>query len=280
MRRPLLSSILLILTAMFSIQYGASVAKQLFPLAGAAGTTALRVSISALILLVLAKVWKHKISWRSLPMIAAYGASLGSMNLLFYFALERIPLGIVVALEFTGPLAVALLSSKRVLDLVWAFLAAIGIYLILPLSSSSSNLDVMGVVLALGAGLFWGLYIVFGKSAAKSGDSLQVTAWGMVFAAMVTAPFGIFLNGSQIADMSLLPMGVLVAILSSALPYSLEMKAMRHIPTKTFGILMSLEPVVATLTGFLFLRESLSLPQWAAIVCVMLASAGSTISHR
>ncbi len=265
---------------MFSIQYGASVAKQLFPLAGAAGTTALRVSISALILLVLAKVWKHKISWRSLPMIAAYGASLGSMNLLFYFALERIPLGIAVALEFTGPLAVALLSSKRVLDLVWAFLAAIGIYLILPLSSSSSNLDVMGVVLALGAGLFWGLYIVFGKSAAKSGDSLQVTAWGMVFAAIVTAPFGIFLNGSQIVDMSLLPMGVLVAILSSALPYSLEMKAMRHIPTKTFGILMSLEPVVATLMGFLFLRESLSLPQWAAIVCVMLASAGSTISHR
>ncbi|WP_415062437.1 EamA family transporter [Bdellovibrio sp.] len=266
--------------AMFSIQYGASVAKQLFPLAGAAGTTALRVSLSALILLVVAKVWKHKISWRSVPMIAAYGASLGCMNLLFYFALEKIPLGIAVALEFTGPLAVALLSSKKIVDLIWALLAAMGIYLILPLTPNNSNLDVMGVIFALGAGLFWGLYIVFGKSAAKSGNSLQVTAWGMAFAAMVTVPFGVLLNGSQIADVSLLPMGILVAILSSALPYSLEMKALRNLPMKSFGILMSLEPVVATLMGFLFLQESLSFHQWIAIVCVMLASAGSTISHR
>lgn len=278
--RALLSSLGFILVAMFSIQFGASVAKQLFPLAGAAGTTALRVTIAAVILSVTAKIWKHNISWHNLPAIAGYGISLGSMNLLFYFALERIPLGIAVALEFTGPLAVALLASKKAWDILWVLLAGLGIYLILPSTSSSTSLDVVGIGLALGAGVFWGLYIVFGKSAAKHGSSLQVTTWGMWFAALVTLPAGIYFNGAQIQDISLLPMGIAIAILSSALPYSLEMKAMRNMPAKTFGVLMSMEPAIATLVGILVLKETLSFTQGIAIACVMVASAGSTATAR
>lgn len=278
--RALLSSIGLILIAMFSIQFGASVAKQLFPVAGVAGTTALRVTIAALLLSVAAKLWKHNISWQSLPALAGYGLSLGFMNLLFYFALERIPLGIAVALEFTGPLVVALLASKKSWDILWVVLAGMGIYLILPASSSNASLDVIGILLALGAGVFWGLYIVFGKSAAKHGNSLEVTAWGMWFATMVALPAGIYFNFTQIQDISLLPMGFAIAILSSALPYSLEMKAMRNMPAKTFGVLMSMEPAVATLMGLLVLKETLSATQWAAIVCIMIASAGSTATAR
>lgn len=278
--RSLLPAIGLLIIAMLSIQFGASVAKQMFPLAGAAGATALRVALSAVLLSVLARIWKNQISWQNFTAIAGYGISLGSMNLLFYLALERIPLGIAVALEFTGPLAVALLSSKRAWDVLWVLLAALGIYLILPTETSSVNLDMTGILLALAAGACWGLYILFGKSAGKSGPSLQVTAWGMIFAALVTVPFGIAINGTQIKNPALLPMGFLIAILSSALPYSLEMKAMKNMPTKTFGVLMSLEPAVATLMGLLFLQESLNPLQMAAILCIIVASGGSTATAR
>ncbi|WP_374030202.1 DMT family transporter [Bdellovibrio bacteriovorus] len=265
---------------MFSIQFGASIAKHLFPQAGAAGTTALRVSMSAVLLLVAARVWKHKISRESIPSIAAYGVSLGLMNLLFYFALERIPLGLAVALEFVGPLSVALLSSKRALDIVWAVLAGLGIYFVLPIGETNTTLDMTGVALALIAGVFWGLYIIFGKKAAKNGGSLVITAWGMAFAALVSFPVGVFINGEQIKNPGLWPMGLLIAILSSALPYSLEMKAMRNMPAKTFGILMSLEPVVATFMGILLLQEHLTLTQWSAIACIIAASVGSTATAK
>ncbi len=278
--QPLYKSIYLILIAMLSIQFGASVAKGLFPVAGPAGTTALRVFISALILVLVMRPWREKFTASGLRRIAAYGISLGLMNLLFYFALERIPLGIAVALEFTGPLTVALLSSKRVLDLVWAVLAGLGIYLILPLSEVSQALDIVGVLLALGAGFFWALYIVFGKATGKENSSSATSAVGMCFAAAVAFPVGLYTNFEQVVDPSLWMMGFLIAILSSALPYSLEMKAMQNMPAKTFGILMSLEPAFATLIGILFLSESLMPSQWVAIGCIMAASAGSTITAR
>ncbi len=255
--RHMLPSIGLILIAMFSIQFGASIAKQLFPLAGVAGTSALRVAISALILSFVARIWKHNISKRQLPVVAGYGLSLGAMNLLFYFSLERIPLGIAVALEFTGPLAVSLFYSRKAIDLIWIVLAGVGIYLLLPISSvGGDSLDITGIVLALLAGFFWGLYILFGKSVGKDGSSLQVTAWGMWFATLVTLPAGLYLNGPEISNPSLPPMATGIAILSSALPYFLEMKAMRNIPAKTFGIPMSMEPVIATLMGLFILKEN------------------------
>ncbi|UXR65338.1 EamA family transporter [Bdellovibrio bacteriovorus] len=277
----LYKSIGLILIAMLSIQFGASVAKGLFPVAGPAGTTALRVFISALILVLVMRPWKENYSSKRMKSLAAYGVSLGAMNLLFYLALERIPLGIAVALEFTGPLAVALLSSKKALDLCWAVLAGVGIYLVLPTSEVSHALDLTGVVLALAAGVFWGLYIIFGKKVGNTeGSSSANAAVGMCFAALVTFPVGLVTNFDQVTSPSLWPMGVAIAILSSALPYSLEMKAMRDMPAKTFGILMSLEPVVATLIGILFLQETLAPIQWAAIVCIVIASAGSTATAK
>lgn len=273
-------SIGLILIAMLSIQYGASIAKSFFPVAGPAGTTALRVLISALILVAVARPWREKLSTAQWRVTALYGVSLGLMNLLFYFSLQRIPLGIAVALEFVGPLAVALLASKRLLDLTWAFLAAMGIYLILPSSELAQPLDATGVLLALGAGFFWGLYIVFGKSAGKEGSSLSIAALGMCFAAAVVFPVGLVMNTTAVLSPSLWPMGALIAVLSSAIPYSLEFKAMRGMPPKTFGVLMSLEPVVATMVGILFLNEHLTTLQWSAIVCIICASAGSTISAK
>lgn len=278
--KSLYKSISLILIAMISIQFGASVAKGLFPIAGPAGTTALRVFISALILLFFMKPWKEKYTRVGFIRIAGYGISLGLMNLLFYFSLERIPLGIAVALEFTGPLAVALLSSKRLLDLLWAGLAALGIYLILPVSDVNQSLDMVGVLLALAAGLFWAFYILFGQSTHKENSASAAASLGMCFAAAVTLPAGLYLNFSQVVSPSLWPMGFLIAVLSSAIPYSLEMKAMRNMPAKTFGILMSLEPAFATLMGILFLQESLSTLQGFAIVCIMAASAGSAVTAR
>ncbi|XGC81244.1 DMT family transporter [Bdellovibrio bacteriovorus] len=268
----------LLLIAMLSIQYGASIAKQFFPLAGAAGTTALRVSFSAIMLFIAGRAWKHKISKDNVFILLAYGVSLGLMNLTFYFALERIPLGIAVAIEFIGPLSVAVLASKKPVDLLWVALAASGIYLILPTSEYSGNLDPIGILYVLCAALFWALYIVFAKSAGKHGSSLQVSAWGMVFAALSVLPFGIVMEGDKISNPSLWPMGIAIALLSSAIPYSLEMKAMRNIPAKTFGILMSLEPVVATVIGILFLQETLEPMQWGAILCIVVASAGTSLS--
>lgn len=266
----------LILGSMISIQYGASVAKQLFPLAGVAGTTALRVFISALILTFIARLWRHPLSKQRRPWIAAYGMCLGAMNMLFYFALERIPLGITVALEFIGPLSVALYSSRKPRDLMWVLLAALGIYLILPHEAATAPLNLGGVLMALGAGAFWGLYIVFGKRAGTEGSSMAVTAWGMWFATLVTLPLGLILNGPQMGTVALWPLGLAVALLSSAIPYSLEMKAMRRIPSKTFGVLLSLAPVIAVLMGWIFLKEKLEPIQWVAITLIVVASIGST----
>jgi inner membrane transporter RhtA len=275
-----LKAILCLLIAIFSIQAGASFAKQLFPLLGPGATTFLRVWISALILLAIYQPWKHKFSKKSLGVVALYGVSLGAMNLLFYLALERIPLGVAVALEFTGPLAVATFASKKLLDLAWAALAAIGIVLILPHSDFSKSIDVIGVLLALGAGAFWGLYIIFGKKVGGHIQGGNATALGMFAAALTVTPTAIPQLHFAEYEGKIWLMALGVAVLSSALPYSLEMIALRRIPSKTFGVLMSLEPAVAALMGFIFLSEELSNMQLLAILCVMGASCGSSLTSR
>lgn len=275
-------SLLYILISMFSIQFGASVAKKLFPLAGIAGTSMLRVNLAAILLFLVWKPWKHQWTKKQMRTFVFYGVSLGLMNLTFYFALERIPLGIAVALEFTGPLVLALLSSKKWLDLIWAILAACGIYFIFPFGPGTQQLDWWGIVFALSAGGFWALYIVFGKASGKEVHSGHATAWGMLFAGIVIIPFGVSLNMSEIFRpdffSSLFPMGLVIAILSSALPYSFEMMAMKNIPSNTFGILMSMEPAIASLMGFVFLKENLLPLQIIGILCIILASIGATKS--
>lgn len=267
---------------MVSIQFGASVAKGLFNDLGPAGTTALRVFFSALILLLVANPWRQRQAFKSiltqgrtLAVVAVYGLSLGLMNLCFYFALERIPLGLAVTLEFIGPLTVSVFYSRKLRDVIWVLLAATGIVLLF-YSGQQMRLDLMGMTLALIAGVFWGLYIVFGKKITRHNHaSLVVVSLGMSFAAIVTLPVGLFLNGESIMRPNYWWAGLGVAILSSAIPYSLELKAMKSIAEKTFGILMSFEPVVALAIGFIFLHESLAVQQVAAIVLVIAACIGS-----
>lgn len=269
-------SILLLLVAMTSIQFGASFAKQIFDVAHPAGITMLRTSLAALFLLALWRPWRATWDRSAWPHVLPYGAALGIMNLLFYMSLERIPLGIAVAVEFTGPLGLALLSSRRKQDLLWVMLAALGIILISPLTGHDA-LDPIGLLLALGAGFCWALYIIFGKRMGSRIPAGTATALGMLVAALVTIPVGAFYVNEQFFQARVWWMGLMVAALSSALPYSLEMTALKHLPTKTFGILMSLEPALAAFMGLLFLQETLNLQQGLAMLCIMAASAGCTL---
>ena len=277
------SSYIFLVIAMLSIQFGASIAKGLFVDLGPAGTTALRVFFSALILLAIANPFKNKAIFKKiisdksqLSLIAGYGLSLGLMNIFFYFSLQRIPLGLAVTLEFAGPLAVSVLYSRKWSDVIWVMLAASGLGLLF-YHSGENKIDALGMILALVAAFFWGLYIVFGKKAIRSGhSSLILASLGMSFAAAVALPAGLLLNTAQIINPNYWLAGLGVAILSSALPYSLELKAMNKIPEKTFGILMSFEPVVATLIGFVFLKETLDLTQITAMVFVIAACVGSS----
>jgi inner membrane transporter RhtA len=265
----------ILVLAMLSVQLGASLARPLISSVGPAGVTALRTAIAATLLL---SLWRPRWDRRLFAAVLPYGLSLGTMNLLFYCALARIPLGVAVALEFTGPLAVSLLASRRARDFLWVVLAAAGILLILPLRSAERNVDLLGVVCALGAGGCWAAYIVFGQRASQTGHSGQTTALGMLIAALVALPFGAGTVVAHAGELHVWLVALAVAVCSSALPYTLEMMVLRQLPARTFGILMSLEPAIAALAGLAILGERLSLAQWAAIGCIVVAAAGSATS--
>ncbi len=267
-----------LVTGMVSLQYGATIAKNLFPVVGAAGTSALRVGFSALILIAVWRPWRRSLARRQAGWIALYGITLGLMNLLFYLAIARLPLGPAVAIEFAGPLAIALIASRRTTDFLWIGVAVAGLGLLLPIAPTSP-LDPLGVALALGAALAWALYILFGQRAGRI-DGGQAVSLGMLVAALVAAPFGLAEAGAALLAPGVLMAGLLVALLSSALPYSLEMFALRRLDRKSFGVLMSLEPAVAACAGFALLGERLGAVQWLAIGLVIAASAGITATSR
>jgi len=271
--------VLLLLVAMFSIQLGASMAKSLFPVAGAMGATSLRLGFGTLLLWLVLRPWR--MPWRTLPwrMLLGYGISLGVMNSLFYLALQTVPLGIAIALEFTGPLGLALLGSRRLRDVGWVVLAVAGLLLLVPWSSQAAALDPVGAACALGAGVCWALYIVFGQKAGAD-HGAQTVALGAAIAAAVAVPWGVIESGMALLAPALLPVGLGVAVLSMALPYSLEMFALTRLPVRTFGMLMSLEPAIGALCGFAFLHEHLGPLQWIAIIAVVVASAGATLGPR
>jgi inner membrane transporter RhtA len=258
--------------AMISVQIGAALVKGLFPVAGVAGATALRLGFAALILAVAWRPWRLRPSAREARSLLIYGVAMGCMNFCFYSALSRIPLGIAVALEFTGPLAVAIAASHRAADYLWVALGALGLIALLPLGHQS--ISTVGILFALGAGVCWALYIVFGQKAGAAHGGIT-TAMGTAVAAVVVAPIGVVQAGGSLFQPAILPTALGVAILSSALPYSLEMFALTRIPTRTFGVLMSAEPALGALSGLMFLHERLSVIQWAAIASIMAASAGS-----
>lgn len=275
--KDFLIAVVCVILAMVTIQSGASFAKQLFPIVGPEGTTALRLGFSALILCLIFKPWKslpvrgHRLS------IVVYGLSLGGMNILFYYAIARIPLGIGVALEFTGPLAVALFSSRAKRDLFWVACAIAGILLLLPDMNSQDSLDPIGVILALAAGACWAAYILFGKKTGTQSSGGATVALGMTVAALVLVPYG-GISQSSAFTWEIIPLGIGIAILSSALPYTLEMVALRNMPAQGFSIMLSLEPAFAALAGFIILGELLTLWQWLAILLVIIASVGSSFS--
>lgn len=258
--------------AMVSVQVGAALVKGLFPAVGVAGATTLRLAIASVILAAVWRPWRLRPTAREAGSIVVYGVAMGCMNFCFYSALSRIPLGIAVALEFTGPLAVAIAASHRALDYVWVALAALGLLALLPMGHGA--VSGVGIAFALGAGVCWALYIVFGRKAGDAHGGIT-TAVGTIIGALVIAPIGVVQAGGSLFNPAVLPAALGVAVLSSALPYSLEMFALTRIPTRTFGVLMSAEPALGALSGLAFLHERLSLIQWAAIVSIMAASAGS-----
>lgn len=272
-------AIILLLSAMISVQFGSVVAKQLFPLLGPAATTVYRCGIAAVLLFAIWRPWHERLPRAAWLALLRYGAALGLMNLTFYLAIARIPFGIAVAIEFVGPLTVALFASRRRLDFVWALLAAVGILLVLPLDPAAADrLDPLGVGFALAAGICWGLYIVCGKDASSYLPGGRATAFGMAVATFCVLPFGAATASAKFFDGSLWPLLLAMGVLSSAIPYSLEMSALKRVPAKTFGILMSLQPACAALTGFLMLAENLSAIQVVAIACVVIASVGSSVT--
>ncbi|EMX2205552.1 threonine/homoserine exporter RhtA [Enterobacter hormaechei] len=268
-----------ILIAMMSIQSGASLAKSLFPLVGAPGVTALRISLGTLILVVVFKPWRLRFKKEQRLPLLFYGLALGGMNYMFYLSIQTIPLGIAVALEFTGPLAVALFSSRRPVDFIWVVLAVLGLWFLLPLGQSVSQIDLTGAALALGAGACWAVYILTGQRAGEEHGPATV-ALGSLIAAVIFVPIGMAQATDSIWQWSILPVGLAVAILSTALPYSLEMIALTRLPTRIFGTLMSMEPALAAISGMIFLGETLPLVQTLALCSIIAASMGSTLTMR
>jgi inner membrane transporter RhtA len=267
--------------SLVSLCVGTSFAKTLFPQMGATGISAYRIGLAALLLVLVLRPWRRQWSARDLPPLALYGVTLGTMNLLFYLSIGRIPLGLAIAVEFTGPLAVALWTSHRKLDLVWVALAAAGLALILPLQGlqAAGALDPLGIALALAAGVCWALYIVVGQHVAQR-YGRDATPMGMLAAAMVVVPVGLMQSGAGLLRIEWLWPGLIVAALSSALPYALEMYALRHLPKRSFSILLSLEPAVGAVAAWIMLSEALTPQQWLAMAFVMTASMGSAWSSR
>ncbi|QET06795.1 DMT family transporter [Cupriavidus pauculus] len=274
-----LIAVLALIGSMASLCVGTSYAKSLFSVVGAQGTTALRVGFSALILLAVWRPWRLPLSGHHARVIALYGASLGATNLLFYMALRSIPLGLCIAIEFMGPLTVAVLSSRRAIDFLWIGFAVVGLWMLLPLGDAATHLDPVGLGYALAAGVGWALYIVFGQMAGSAHGG-QATSLGLTVAAIVVFPFGIAHAGSELFAPSLLISGLAVGLLSSAIPYSLEMVSLKRLPRRTFGILLSLEPAMGALAGLVFLHEQLTAVQWLAIGSIIVASIGCTVTAR
>jgi inner membrane transporter RhtA len=271
--------LLAVLGSVTALGIGTSLAKQLFPQVGSLGTTALRVGFSALLLLAVWRPWRWSLSRTDAVSVLKYGVALGVMNLLFYLSLRTIPFGVAVAIEFSGPLAVAMLYSRRLVDFAWLALAGAGLGLLLPLGHSVASLDPEGVMYALAAAVCWGAYIVFGKrlSHLHAGHSV---ALGLTVAALTVVPFGVWHAGSALLEPRILLLGLAVAAISSAIPISLEMMALKRLPQEAFGIMTSLEPAVAALLGLLMLDEILHGLQWLAILLIMLAAAGSAWTAR
>lgn len=264
----------MVVGAIASVQCGAALATTLFDQVGSSGAVFLRSLFGALLLLAVAGRAATGVRRAQLRDVALFGLALAGMNLCFYASLERLPLGIAVTLEFAGPLGVAVFGSRRRRDLLWALLAGLGIVLLCG-GAGGGGIDALGAGLALAAGAFWGAYILLSARVGTHGPGLGGLALAMSFAALLVAPLGIAAGGAGLIDPAVLAIGLGVGALSSAIPYALELEALRRLPNAVFGVLMSLEPAVGALVGFVALSQGLSLSEAVAIALVVAASAGA-----
>ena len=268
-------AILLVLAAATSVQAGASVAKSLFATLGAPGVVWLRLLFGSIALWVVARPQLRSRPWCELRLIVALGIVLVTMNVSFYESIDRIPLGLAVTVEFLGPLAVATIASRRMLDLLWIALAGIGVALLA--GGTSGDVHTVGLLLAALAGFCWALYIMLSVPVARLFPGASGLAPAMLLGALLITPWGIASAGSGLRDPQLLGAAVGVGLLSSALPWSLELEALRRLPTNVFGVVLAVEPVIAALMGSLFLNQHLSVRAWVAIGLVVTASAGAAL---
>ena len=272
---PVLASLAL-LASQISLNAGAAVAKHLFPLVGVEGVTAYRIGFAALLMMAIFRPWRVPLTWRQAGNVAVYGSVIGLMNLLIYRAFSHIPMGIAVAIEVSGPLAVAVWTSRRPRDLAAVGLAVLGLYFLLPIHGKVDQLDPIGVAYAAGAAVCWALYIVFGKrvSVMHGGQSV---AWGMTAGALFIVPLGAWTSGAVLLTPSFMAVGLAIAVMSSALPYTLEMLSMRSLSSRTFSMFSSAAPALSALAGMVLLGEHLTPTQWLAIASIVAASALTTL---
>jgi inner membrane transporter RhtA len=271
------SAVGLVFAAACSVQGGAAVAKSLFPQLGPPGVVFLRLLFGSAALWAIARPQLRHRRRADLRLIAALGVVLVSMNITFYEALARVPLGIAVTVEFVGPLALAVLGSRKAVDLLWVALAGAGVGLLA--DGGGTAVRPLGIVLAATAGFFWALYILIGVRVGRAFSGATGLAPAMALGALLMAPWGILSAGHHLRDAQLVGAAVGVGLLSSALPWSLELEALRRLPPHVFSVVLSLEPALAALAGFVFLHEHLHTRAWVAIALVMLASAGAAGRH-
>lgn len=266
-----------ILLAQASVNAGAALGKGLFAQVGPEGVALLRTSIAAVVMLALARTWRARPSRRQMAWLALYGLTLGGMNLLIYLAFARIPIGVAVAIEISGPLAVVLAGSRNARDLLWFALAAGGLALLLPWPGREAALDPLGMLFALGAAACWAGYILFGKQASRV-ESMTAVSIGMLFACCITVPAGLLHASAALWQPQVLALGAVIAVLSSAVPYALEMKSLERMSTRVFGVASSGAPAVAALAALAILGEAVSLWQGVGIALMMAASAGASLT--
>lgn len=263
----------LVLLGIVSVQLGAGVAKQLFAQVPPAGVVTLRIVVGAIAVCAIARPRLRGASRADIGVAVTFGLAMATMNFSIYQAFARIPLGVAVTIEFLGPLAVAIVGSRRKLDLVWVLLAALGVF---TLSWGGEATSVVGIGFALIAATAWASYILLSASTGQRFPGSSGLTIAMIAAAIVILPVGIGTSGAQLLGPHVLLLGAVVGLLSSVVPYTLELEALRRIPPKVFGVLLSLEPAVAALIGLVLLREMLGVVEWLAIGCVVVASVGAT----
>lgn len=263
---------LLVLLSVISVQLGAALAKSLFQMIGSEGTVFLRVGFAALVLLLMWRPRLQGYTRADYTLVVLFGLAIASMNSAFYAAIARIPLGIAVTLEFVGPLGIAVVASRRRRDLLWAGLAAGGLILLAPIGNTV--IDPVGVGLALLAGICWAGYILLSARVGRTFPGGTGLALSMAIAALVLIPLGVGSGGGMLLAPRVLLVGVGVAVLSTVIPFSLELEALRRLPARVFGVLMSLEPAIAALIGFVVLREATGLRALVALTLIMVASGG------